>query len=1392
MGNVTALMMDVITEKSGHTMTGLAVSVCLTPAAPSPLPLPYPTIATVSEGVIDECMRTKIDGAKVLTVGSCTKNCHGNEPGTLKEVVSLNTAGPSFPILGAPIVFIELGMAGITLSPGFMNKNPVPGGGSSASGAGGGGGGGGGAGGGAGGPGGSSTQGPSNGGGGGGGSNSGAAPPNAPAGAAAEGQATAAHPVDVVTGTLFTDEIIDFQMPGPLPVQMRRSYATSASAIDVGMGFGWSHPYAWSAVVERGLVHVTGPQGRTFETRIPEPGEVIVLERRTRLSRAGGDLVLDMNDGVFRVLRASETSGGRFELVELRDSFANVVELTWENGQLTSILDSVGRTATLRRDAASRTCTWEMSVTDEHGQVHRKVCAIHEIDAAGDLVRAIDAGGAETRYEYDAAHYLLTEIQPDGLTYHFRHEAQADGKKRCVESWGDLPGKDILAELGAENPKGARGIFHTHLTYEPEARRTTVNDGLGQVHVYIGNDLGLVERYTDPRGYVRQYRYDDNGNLVSAQDGAGRTERRSFDAAGRLTSLTTHDGRTWRSSFDPEKGILTKTRPDGARETLRFNRDVQIGRSDSTGDSEIAWDDRGGLAALIRPNGTGFKYEHDAHGNVRRVVQPDGSAFEYTYDLFGCPVNVKTPQGVEYTLKYDSRHDLVAVDESTGRHTDIGMSPARRVVARSEPAGTTTFRYVGPAMVETVKPDGRRYRVGYDALLRQRWIENPAAERHERHYDGSGNVAREVAFGGQQTSFEHDGSGHLVRTERSDGSWVRFERDSDGRILVGEYSGGLVERFRYDALGQLVRAENGTSIVTIERDEQGRAVKETQETGGYKFQVQRTFDADGGMTERKYGSGWSVAMKRRPEDGKLTSLRAVAGEPETIALTYDERGHEIARRRVESVGAITFDRNEYGLPKRISIKGAADALLRQRSYTWSPTGPVASIEDDRRGSRTYELDPEGRPVRAEGMGLSEQFAFAPQGTPIPRSDPNFRTGKDGRPVATSTALLEWDTRGRLARRAGQSPQDTWEYRYDDRDRLLVATRGDGFSVRYLYDALGRNIASTRGDGQSTWFGWDGDTIVEEQRTDGTSTQRVFADDGHTPLLDAKNGKDWRLVVADGAGTPWAYLHQDLSLSEIDLTTWGKVARSEGEPGPLRFAGQRADEVTGLHYNRHRFYSPELHVFLTPDPLGVATSLQEVGFVRNVTIFIDPLGLVVIINADPNDPVIAASTARLQAQYPGSRVLTPNQLTPGSLDGESHVVVNSHGAPGGLTWGNGWANGQQLGQQLRGAGFRGGFNSRVDITACNSATPQQNGGPSTAQGVANATGSTVNGAMSNNPQATYAGTTAVGPGGHQWGPGMMSVPGGGNPPYVHDGQWTSVRPNTVGGWGRRVWGGVTGH
>src|SRR6185369_10540575 len=112
-------------------------SVCITPAAPSPLPIPYPVVASSIEGITDAAMRTRVNGVPVATVGSVLKTCHGNEPGTLKEVVSLNNTGPCFIIMGAPVVLCELGMMGITGSMCMQNKAPTPGAGGSASDAGG-------------------------------------------------------------------------------------------------------------------------------------------------------------------------------------------------------------------------------------------------------------------------------------------------------------------------------------------------------------------------------------------------------------------------------------------------------------------------------------------------------------------------------------------------------------------------------------------------------------------------------------------------------------------------------------------------------------------------------------------------------------------------------------------------------------------------------------------------------------------------------------------------------------------------------------------------------------------------------------------------------------------------------------------------------------------------------------------------------------------------------------------------------------------------------------------------------------------------------------------------------------------------------------------------------
>ncbi|MFA0812272.1 RHS repeat-associated core domain-containing protein [Microbulbifer epialgicus] len=57
--------------------------------------------------------------------------------------------------------------------------------------------------------------------------------------------------------------------------------------------------------------------------------------------------------------------------------------------------------------------------------------------------------------------------------------------------------------------------------------------------------------------------------------------------------------------------------------------------------------------------------------------------------------------------------------------------------------------------------------------------------------------------------------------------------------------------------------------------------------------------------------------------------------------------------------------------------------------------------------------------------------------------------------------------------------------------------------------------------------------------------------------------------------------------------------------PIRFQGQCFDEETGLHYNRFRYYDPEVGEFTQPDPIGLLGGVNNYQYVSNPVTWIDP-------------------------------------------------------------------------------------------------------------------------------------------------------------------------------------------
>ena len=96
----------------------------------------------------------------------------------------------------------------------------------------------------------------------------------------------------------------------------------------------------------------------------------------------------------------------------------------------------------------------------------------------------------------------------------------------------------------------------------------------------------------------------------------------------------------------------------------------------------------------------------------------------------------------------------------------------------------------------------------------------------------------------------------------------------------------------------------------------------------------------------------------------------------------------------------------------------------------------------------------------------------------------------------------------------------------------------------------------------------------------------------------------------------------------DYEAWGNTAKviynsvkinqlkvSQDELQPIRFQGQHFDTETGLHYNRFRYYDPDMGMFTTRDPIGLRGGDNVFQYAPNPTGFIDPLGLVTLDEAE---------------------------------------------------------------------------------------------------------------------------------------------------------------------------------
>ncbi|MEQ4763557.1 RHS repeat-associated core domain-containing protein, partial [Klebsiella aerogenes] len=92
-----------------------------------------------------------------------------------------------------------------------------------------------------------------------------------------------------------------------------------------------------------------------------------------------------------------------------------------------------------------------------------------------------------------------------------------------------------------------------------------------------------------------------------------------------------------------------------------------------------------------------------------------------------------------------------------------------------------------------------------------------------------------------------------------------------------------------------------------------------------------------------------------------------------------------------------------------------------------------------------------------------------------------------------------------------------------------------------------------------------------------------------------------------------------------------------------FQGQYFDAETGLHYNRHRYYDPEIAGFISQDPIGLAGGLNVYQYAPNPLGWVDPWGLTCIPNKVNGDAREAKLLTRLQNIFGVENVISQRHL-----------------------------------------------------------------------------------------------------------------------------------------------------
>ncbi|NMJ44385.1 RHS repeat protein [Roseomonas sp. JC162] len=994
-------------------------------------------------------------------------------------------------------------------------------------------------------------------------------------------------PVNVVTGALF-DVALDLRIEWDVPFVWRRYY--DSSRVTAALPLGWGHTHSYDHRLEfdlDGLTYVT-PAGVRHGFGLPGGAARVSASPAAQLRQVGR--------AAYRV-KASGEPAVEFEFTHPERPArltrvyrgAAFQQLHYdESGQWAALTFGNEPPLLLHSDAGGRIVGIDWS---NDGSAPRAVWR-GEYDGAGNLVRVTDARGNAEAFAYDALNRMTGRRDRNGYGF----AMQYDRVGRCAWSAGE----DGLQAVGLR--------FHT------DDRHTVVTRADGGAWAYHHLDRRVI-RIVDPYGGVTRRDYGPDGALVQETGPEGEVLRTVVDAEtgfvaspyGPPDGMALPIGDPW---FVPAGELAYPREPIGW-DGFGARRDHAAIRLPAR-DAYRAWGvslPGAALAALQFAEGGSVPREaagpgpvpprfvaeaiparpdhpmpkkpmarpahagrvlRDAFGLVLGNEQPDGSRCRWQYDGNGNAVRYVDHAGSEWRYDYASWNLLVRETDPLGGATSFGYGPTEQLVSVEDPGGTRTER-------------------GFDLKDRMVTRARDGKPRDRFRHDLSAGI---VAAGGpeaeERVAFLPGPHGRPLLVAPQGAPERRCAYDDRGRLLAVTSDEGAAVAFAYDKVGHRVRDTQGGR--SVERVHEGLLLAEITVLGRYTIQYRRDDDSGGWSIMDPMGGRHAV----RQLDGGVFLLERATGVKEVVQ--YDWNGRCRAKVR---------------------FRGSESYAVWSRSYRYSAVGTLLTETDSLAGATSYRYDAAHRLVGAQrARGETQHFAYDAAGNLLAAPSLSGATHSGNRLVSANGRRLTYNARDAVIAEWDDAP--VRRYRYDAEDRLVECETPAG-RVAFEYDGLGRRLAKTSGQGR-TEFVWDGERLAAEIAPSGALRIYVYADgDAMSPFAFVDyasaeadpatgvmrhvftNQVSCPVLVEDGEGRVlWRAEHEPYGATKV--TANAQVSLN------LRWPGHYFDEETGLHYNRHRYYSPVLGRYIQVDPRDIEGGVNLYGYPARPLDMVDVDGL----------------------------------------------------------------------------------------------------------------------------------------------------------------------------------------